>query len=199
MTKPTARLAALAALTLVPSTLARDVAGATAEVNKIAVPTVAAEADPRRKTRVTPTSTAVADTLQTIEVEPGINEIIQIAIGHANRIVTPFKAPRVVTTADASVETSANVIYVAPTSSALITMFLTETGDEALSISLTLQPRQIPPRELRLELPPGVLVPKAVKEASRPKTALRAEHGRDYVARAGEVFNLLAQGDVPAD
>ncbi|MEZ5936102.1 MAG: hypothetical protein R3F54_30205 [Alphaproteobacteria bacterium] len=61
-----------------------------------------------------------------------------------------------VTTAAASVETSANVIYVAPSGPALITMFLTETGDESVSISLTLQPRQIPPRELRLELPVGV-------------------------------------------
>ena len=120
---------------------------------------MSADADPRRGKAKTMERVQVADTLQKITVEPGVNEIIQIAAGHPNRIVTPFKAPRVVTTAAASVETSENVIYVAPTGPALITMFLTETGDESVSISLTLQPKKIPPRELRLDLPPGVLVP----------------------------------------
>jgi conjugal transfer pilus assembly protein TraK len=137
----------------------------------------------------------VADTLQTITVEPGVNEIIQIAVGHPNRIVTPFKAPRVVTTAAASVETSANVIYVAPSGPALITMFLTETGDESVSISLTLQPRQIPPRELRLELPAGVFLPKTVRD-KRPHHAAK---DRTYVARAGAMFDQLARGQVPLD
>jgi conjugal transfer pilus assembly protein TraK len=161
----------------------------------IALPSVPADVDPRRAASKGSGSRKVADTLQTITVEPGVNEIIQIAVGHPNRIVTPFKAPRVVTTAAASVETSANVIYVAPSGPALITMFLTETGDESVSISLTLQPRQIPPRELRLELPAGVFLPKTVRD-KRPHHAAK---DRTYVARAGAMFDQLARGQVPLD
>lgn len=167
--------------------------------NEIALPAVSAEADPRRGKAEKTNRVKIADTLQNITVEPGVNEIIQIAEGHPNRIVTPFEAPRVVTTAAASVETSKNVIYVAPASSALITMFLTETGDESVSISLTLQPKKIPPRELRLDLPPGILVPKTNEPGAQLERQARSDNGRAYVARAGEVFDQLAQGHVPDD
>ena len=167
--------------------------------NEIALPAVSADADPRRGKAANTDRVQVADTLQKITVEPGVNEIIQIADGHPNRIVTPFKAPRVVTTAAASVETSENVIYVAPTGPALITMFLTEAGDESVSISLTLQPKKIPPRELRLDLPPGVLVPDSDVAGSPSKGQAQSVIGRAYVARAGEVFDQLARGHVPDD
>ena len=101
-----------------------------------------------------------------------------------------------VTTATASVETSENVIYVAPANAGLITMFLTETGDESVSISLTLQPKKIPPRELRLDLPLGVLIPKADETQVRHA---RGESSRAYVARAGDVFDDLAKGRLPDD
>ncbi len=163
--------------------------------SNLTLPSIPADVDPRRSASESSGSRKVADTLQTIMVEPGVNEIIQIAVGHPNRIVTPFKAPRVVTTAAASVETSANVIYVAPSGPALITMFLTETGDESVSISLTLQPRQIPPRELRLELPAGVYLPRTDKE----ERTRHAANDRTYVARAGAMFDQLARGQVPLD
>lgn len=163
----------------------------------IALPAVSADADPRRKGKAKAETIQVADTLQKITVEPGVNEIIQVAVGHPNRIVTPFKEPRVVTTAAASVETSENVIYVAPTGPALITMFLTETGDESVSISLTLQPKKIPPRELRLDLPAGVLVRTADKEKPSLAGERRAGNPRAYVARASQVFDELAKGSVP--
>ena len=166
------------------------------DADAIALPEVSAEADPRRGQVAQSGRRQVADTLQTITVEPGVNEIIQIAEGHPNRIVTPFKEPRVVTTATASVETSNNVIYVAPANAGLITMFLTETGDEGVSISLTLQPKKIPPRELRLDLPSGVLIPKADETQNH---FLRGESSRTYVARTGDVFDHLAQGRVPDD
>jgi hypothetical protein len=75
-------------------------------------------------------------------------------------------------------------------------MFLIETGDETVSISLTLQPKKIPPRELRLDLPPGVLIPKSVGAQNHDT---RGESSRAYVARAGDVFDDLAKGRVPDD
>ena len=186
--------AAISILTVAGSTQTLAQTGRNAD--GIALPAVSAEADPRRSQATRSDRRQVVDTLQTITVEPGVNEIIQIAEGHPNRIVTPFKAPRVVTTAKASVETSENVIYVAPANAGLITMFLTETGDESVSISLTLQPKKIPPRELRLDLPLGVLIPKADETQNRHA---RGESSRAYVARAGDVFDDLAKGRVPDD
>ena len=183
-------------LALVAPTMAFAQASNDTDADAIALPAVPAEADPRRGQTTQSGRRQIVDTLQTITVEPGVNEIIQIAEGHPNRIVTPFKAPRVVTTATASVETSENVIYVAPANAGLITMFLTETGDESVSISLTLQPKKIPPRELRLDLSPGVLIPKADETQSRQ---VRGESSRAYVARAGDVFDELAKGRVPDD
>ena len=193
-----ATAAAILVLTSFQQAFAQDGAERQPTSDEIALPSVSAEADPRRIKAKTTDRVQVADTLQKITVEPGVNEIIQIAVGHPNRIVTPFKAPRVVTTAAASVETSENVIYVAPSGPALITMFLTETGDESVSISLTLQPKKIPPRELRLDLPQGVLV-KTDEAGSPSKRQARSVNGRAYVARAGEVFDQLARGHVPDD
>lgn len=190
------RIAAASILVLVVPTKAFAQTATDTDANAIALPEVSTEADPRRSEATRSDRRQVVDTLQTITVEPGVNEIIQIAEGHPNRIVTPFKAPRVVTTATASVETSENVIYVAPASAGLITMFLTETGDESVSISLTLQPKKIPPRELRLALPLGVLIPKADETQVRHA---RSGSSRAYVARAGDVFDDLAKGRVPDD
>ena len=158
---------------------------------KIALPAVSADADPRRRT--SGSTSPILDTLQTITVQPGVNELIQVAIGHPNRIVTPFKAPRVVTSAAAVVETSEHVIYVVPAHASPVTMFVTETGDEGNAISLTLLPREIPPRELRLQLPPGVSLPKA---AARSRKNQRRDD-RSYVALAGKAFDNLAKGQLP--
>lgn len=164
----------------------------------VALPAVTAEADPRRESKSSnATSIKAPDTLQRITVEPGVNEIINIAVGHSNRIVTPFKEPRVITTAQASVETSNNVIYVAPATDGLISMFLTETGDESVAISLTLQPKRIPPRELRLELPVGVLVQDTVEATPKDQSQNTARRDRSYTAEAARAFDMLAQGEIP--
>ena len=159
----------------------------------IALPAVSADADLRRRT--SGSTSQSLDTLQTITVQPGVNELIQVAIGHPNRIVTPFKAPRVVTSATAVVETSEHVIYVVPAHASPVTMFVTETGDEGNAISLTLLPREIPPRELRLQLPPGVSPPKAAAWSRKNQR----HDDRSYAVLAGKAFDKLANGQLPDD
>lgn len=44
---------------------------------------------------------------------PGVNELIPVALGHLNRIVTPFESPQVRTTSDAQTQIKGNVVYVA--------------------------------------------------------------------------------------
>ena len=91
----------------------------------------------------------------TISVTPGINQIVTIAIGHTNRIVTPFSRPEVNSTSltgSDDVLIKDNVVYVTSSKSAPISLFITDKGNENLAISLTLLPRKIPSREVKLLL-----------------------------------------------
>ena len=90
-----------------------------------------------------------------ITVSPGVNQIITIAIGHSNRIITPFANPQVNSTSlteQDSVLIKDNVVYVTSSKSNPISLFITDKGNENLAISLTLLPRKIPSREVKLAL-----------------------------------------------
>ena len=79
--------------------------------------------------------------------------IVRVAEGHLNRIVTPFQHPQVRTTAtNATTQVSDSVVYVAPASSAPVTLYLTEKGDEMTAVSLTLVPRRVPPRSFEVDV-----------------------------------------------
>ena len=88
-----------------------------------------------------------------ITVKPGVNKIVQIAVGHTNRIVTPFAHPQVSSATltggeQGEVSVKDNVVYVSTAKNYPLSMFITEKGNENLSISLTLVPRKIPSREI---------------------------------------------------
>jgi conjugal transfer pilus assembly protein TraK len=72
-----------------------------------------------------------------LTMKPGVNQIIPIAIGHPNRVVTPFGNPEIVSTSltggtDAGqcgeVCIKENVVYVATDKQYPVTMFITEKG-----------------------------------------------------------------------
>ncbi len=97
--------------------------------------------------------------------EAGVNQIIPIAVGHPNRIVTPFSNPEIVSTSLTGATDNGqcgevcikeNVVYVATDKQYPVTMFITEKGSEAQALSLTMVPRRIPPREVFLKLDGGV-------------------------------------------
>ena len=77
---------------------------------------------------------------------PGVNQLVPVALGHLNRIVTPFAQPRVNTTSQASTEVRDHVIYVAPSEPVPVTLFITEADSEQQALSLTLVPKRIPAR-----------------------------------------------------
>ena len=94
---------------------------------------------------------------KTIRVAPGTTAIVEVAIDHLNRIVTPFSAPQVRTVSPATTQVDGNAVYVATANEDPVSLFITEKGDTATAISLTLAPRHIPPREVRLVLTGGVV------------------------------------------
>jgi len=139
---------------------------------------------------------------KTIRVAPGTTAIVEVAIDHLNRLVTPFAAPQVRTVSPATTEVDGNAVYVATTSEEPVSLFITEKGDTATAIALTLAPRHIPPREVRLVLTGGVVrAPAPPSEpSSRPATkspAVVTRNDQPYVEQLATAFRALAQNRVP--
>lgn len=137
-----------------------------------------------------------------LTMTPGVNQIIPVAIGHPNRIVTPFGNPEVVSTSLSGGQKEGecgevcikdNVVYVATDKEYPVTMFITEKGSETLALSLTMVPRKIPPREVFLKLDGQTI---ASGMYSNPK-AERWEKSQPYVETIRTVFRKLALGEIP--
>lgn len=137
-----------------------------------------------------------------LTMKPGVNQIIPIAIGHPNRIVTPFSDPEVVSTSltSSNVEGQCgevcikeNVVYVATDKQHPVTMFITEKGTEVQALSLTMMPRRIPPREVFLKLDGGMR-----STGMYVNTKAEAwEQSQPYVETVRSVFRKIALGEVP--
>jgi len=133
---------------------------------------------------------------KTIRVSPGTTAIVEVAIDHLNRIVTPFTSPQVRTVSRATTQVDGNAIYVATASEEPVSLFITEAGDTATAISLTLAPRHIPPREVRLVLRGGVVPVRASPPTVKPPRPL-ARNDQPYVEHIASAFRALAQNRVP--
>lgn len=131
-----------------------------------------------------------------IVVESGVNQIVPVAVGHLNRLVTPFQAPAVPTVSGAKIEVKGNVVYISTDEEVPVSIFITEKGDESRAINLTLIPQRIPPRELFLQMPDIV----AGFGAGIPAANARAqgwETSQPYVETLRALFRHLALGEVP--
>lgn len=126
-----------------------------------------------------------------LTMEPGVNEIIAIAKNHLNRIVTPFESPVIKTSNKAITEINGNVVYLATKGTAPVTVFITEKGDQDVALSLTLIPKEIPPREIHLEL--------AVSDTVRvnSKDAKKWETSQPYVKSLQAALRKIALGEIP--
>lgn len=97
---------------------------------------------------------------------PGKTEIMQVAMGHLNRIETPFENPMVRTSADPNVmrtEFDQNYVYLSVTQPA--TLFIHDKGHPDPAIVLSVVPRRIAPRQVK------VTVPSTMMEAIRKNRA----------------------------
>lgn len=124
---------------------------------------------------------------------PGVNELIPIAVGHLNRIVTPFDRPRIRTTSDARTQIKGQVVYVATDKEAPVSLYITPPEQEQPALSLTLIPRRIPPREVTLRLPADAgLMPGVVN-----RRAAQWETAQPYVDGLRDLFRSLALNKLP--
>jgi conjugal transfer pilus assembly protein TraK len=127
-----------------------------------------------------------------LTVKPGKNEVLAIALGHLNRLVTPFANPVVKTTSDATTSIDGTIVYVATEEPRPITLYVMDAGAPDQAMSLTLIPRSILPVEVKLYLE-GI-------KPGRPASNLDAvqwETSQPFVETIKSVFRSLAQGEVP--
>lgn len=136
-------------------------------------------------------------------MEPGINQIIPIAIGHPNRIITPFSEPEITSTSLGApgkkgecgeICIKDNVIYVATNKKLPVTMFVTEKGSQHQAISLTMIPRKIPPREVSLEMKSGQYRSSGFVKNVKAKSW---EESNDYMVTLRNVLRELAKNNIP--
>lgn len=156
------------------------------------IPVVAARAvNPEAKPANAEKPQSMPDTLL---MQPGVNQLVPVAIHHLNWLVTPFEDPSVTTSSAATTEIRQNVIYVSTENEAPITLFITEKGEEGKALSLTIVPQRIPPREITL-----TVANQAAKwPPSSRKKAQQWEQGQPYVLTIRNLMHQLASGELPA-
>ena len=128
---------------------------------------------------------------KTVTVEPGTTAIVEVAINHLNRIVTPFAAPQVRTVSSATTQVDGNVVYVATASEEPVALYLTDGQDPQTALSLTLAPRHLPPREIRLQPSGGPWRGGIVRGGTGPAQA------QPYVEGLVAAFRDLAKNRLP--
>jgi conjugal transfer pilus assembly protein TraK len=144
---------------------------------------------------------------RTVTVRPGANAILELAIDHLNRIVTPFSRPSVRTVSSISTEVDGNVLYVATAEETPATLYISDGDDARTTIGLTLAPRRVPPREIRLQVP-GVKAgrstslndtahTRATAPRSEPIIAATWRQPQRYVEELTAGFRSLALGEAP--
>lgn len=130
----------------------------------------------------------------TLQVAPGVNEIIVVSRGHLNRLVTPFEHPVVKTVSKASTQVEGNIVYVASESEEPVTLFINDEEDAEVAISLTLVPKAVPPREVRLSFD-------AAASQNLPLLGMgkarRWEQAQPYVQTLKDLMRDLALGEIP--
>jgi len=182
------------------STSAASTAKAANELKKQATPDIpAVPAHVMRQTTVGTVQAGQANAPSQVIVQSGVNQILPIAIGHPNRLVTPFAHPEIVTSTLAASGPDGqcgelcvkdHVVYVATDMQHPVTMFITEAGSQEQAISLTLMPRRIPPREIFLRFADE-------NQSSVRRRAQLWEQSQPYVQTIKDAFRSIALGQVP--
>ena len=133
-----------------------------------------------------------------VTAAPGVNLIVEIAIDHLNRILTPFPNPQVRTVSDATTSVDGSAIYVATASEAPVTLFVSDASDPNHALSLTLAPRRLPPREIQLVLSEPLPATLGAAPAFAATGAASTAAASDYVEGITEAMRALAKETIPS-
>ncbi len=190
----------------VPSARLAESSG-TAATTATATATATAAVPPPAVHTVSPSAGSEAASLginqaTVITVKRGVNELIPVSLGFVNRIVTPFARPEVVSSSlTGSAESCeefcirGNVVYVSPRETLPLGMFITEKGRPERSLSLTLLPRRIPPREIFFRFPDGE--DRSGLASAPEENRERRENAGDYVTEIKSLLTEAALNRIP--
>jgi len=129
----------------------------------------------------------------TLNVKPGVNHLIPVAVNHTNRFVTPYNQPAITTNSTLNYKITENVVYVSPSTTKPITIYITESGDEGSAISITLVPQRIAPRELTL-----LINEDGFRNEYTNKKAEKWELAQPYISTIEKLLKTVALGSVPS-
>jgi conjugal transfer pilus assembly protein TraK len=137
---------------------------------------------------------------QHIQIKPGINELMPIALGHLNRLVTPFDNPVVTTTSQATTSTKGKIVYVATADETPVTLYITPGDNQDIALSLTLIPKRIPAREIHLSLDNDSykLLTKLQQQTKTASASKPADQEQEYVTHLKKTFRDLGLQKPPA-
>jgi conjugal transfer pilus assembly protein TraK len=137
---------------------------------------------------------------QQIQIKPGINELMPIAVGHLNRLVTPFDNPVVTTTSQASTSTKGKIVYVATVDETPVTLYITPGDNQDIALSLTLIPKRIPAREIHLSLDKDSykLLTKLQQQTKTTSSAKSADQQQEYISHLKKTFRDLGLQKTPS-
>jgi conjugal transfer pilus assembly protein TraK len=135
------------------------------------------------------------DSNVTLTVKAGTTDLVRIARGYLNRIITPFESPKLLSVNPVEVQTEGSSLYLATSSDRPVGIhILSNDPADTRSISLTLIPAKIPPKTVTLLWPEG--------EAGGPLPisngkAQRWEESAPYEEKLYELVQLVARGQIP--
>ncbi|NOV30707.1 type-F conjugative transfer system secretin TraK [Methylomonas sp. ZR1] len=164
----------------------------------IELPPVDASILKAAKQQASASTTATSIGPQHIAVKPGINELMPIAVGHLNRLVTPFEHPVVTTTSQATTSTKGKIVYVATADETPVTLYITPGDNQDIALSLTLIPKRIPAREIHLDLDKDSY--QLLNQWQRADTANRTSGQQEqaYISQLKALFRDLGLQKTPA-
>jgi len=136
---------------------------------------------------------------QYLQVRSGINELMPIALGHLNRLVTPFDNPVVTTTSQATTRTQGKIVYVATADETPVTLYITPGDNQDIALSLTLIPKRIPAREIHLSLDKGTYqVLAKLQQQATTASGKPEDKEQDYITTLKKLFRDLGLQKTPA-
>ena len=169
--------------------------GATQDLG-IELPPVDASVLKAANQQVTAASTASVAP-QHIQVKPGINELMPIAVGHLNRLITPFEHPVVTTTSQATTSTKGKLVFVATADETPVTLYITPGDNQDIALSLTLIPKRIPAREIHLSLDKDSYKLLSKLQSSSTASGTTSDQEQAYIAQIKKLFRDLGLQKTP--
>lgn len=174
------------------------------------------QAAPQQTTQAQKTSSA-GRLKSTIITQPGRAELLYVAVGHLNRLETPFLYPAVKTSGSASalnISFEGRFAYVSVTEP--VTLYLHESGLPDPAIAVSLIPKQIAPRQVNLKIPARGMKALQAYQAkyNQPTPAAKARvqemprgvstrpsssgvYGASYISQLSQILHEFGNGGIP--